>query len=144
MTLPIRRVALILAVLLPALPRGAEAQDVDQVVARFVQAWGARDTGALQSLLASSVHLEVEGQDYLGVPPRQAAASVDRLLRRFDPRRPSVMRHGDLGEADGRGFAELSWSPTAAGTSQPADFVIFLGLRRSEDGWRITELRILR
>lgn len=144
MTLRIGTLVAFLSILLPALPRAGSAQDVDQVVARFVQAWGARDTGALQSILASSVHLEVEGQDYLGVPPRQAAASVDRLLRRFDPRPPSVARRGDLGEADGRGFAELSWSPMAAGSREPASYLIFLGLRRSPDGWRITELRILR
>lgn len=135
---------LALALLLPALPGTASAQDLNQVVARFIQAWSSEDTGALQAILAASVHLEVEGQDYLGVPPRQAAASVDRLFRRFDAEAPSVSRQGDLGEADGRGFAELSWSPTPAGSTEPANHLIFLGLRRSPEGWRITELRILR
>ncbi|HSG47559.1 MAG TPA: hypothetical protein VLA43_07105 [Longimicrobiales bacterium] len=138
-----RLLGVLVLLVLPVLPRTGAAQGVDQVVAGFVRAWSSEDTGALQTILGASVHLEVDGQDYLGVPPRQAAASVDRLFRRFDPRAPSVVRQGDLGEDDGRGFAELSWSPTPPGSAEPVDYLIFLGLRRSPDGWRITELRIL-
>jgi len=138
------RTALLLALALSALPSGLEGQELEALVSRFAGAWGREDTGALQDLLAPSVRLEMEGHEYLGVPPRQAAASVDRLFRGLDPAPPRVTRQGDLGGDGDRGYAELTWSPVAPGSTDPASYLIFLGLRRSPDGWRISELRILR
>lgn len=135
---------LVLALALAAVPSGLAGQGLEGVVSQFASAWGREDTGTLQGLLAPSVRLELDGQEYLGVPPRQAAASVDRLFRGLDPASPRVTRQGDLGAEEDRGFAELSWNPRAPGSAEPASYLIFLGLRRSPDGWRITELRILR
>lgn len=126
------------------LPAALPAQELESVVARFVAAWSREDADALQSLLAPSIRLELDGQEYLGVGPRQAAASVDRLFRALSPAGPVVTRQGGPGGSGDRGFAELSWGPMVAGSTEAASFLIFLGLRRSPDGWRIIELRILR
>lgn len=139
-----RWIVLALVVTVSGTARPLAAQELDQAVARLVRAWGAGDAGALETLLAPSVHLDLDGEEHLGVSPRQVSASLERLFRRFRPREPVVSRSGDLERARDRGFAELSWSPSGAGETGPVTHLLFVGFRRLPEGWRITELRILR
>lgn len=120
------------------------AQSLDEAVGRFVAAWGESDGNGLQRLMAESVRLELEGQEYLGIPPRQAAASLQRYLARFGASAPTVDRSGGTSGDASRGFAELSWSPPDPATGQPSSRAIFVGLRRSGEVWMVAEIRVLR
>ena len=121
----------------------AVAQTLEVVESRFVQAWVDRDAGALQDLLAESVRLQFPDDEYLGVTPRQAGARLGAFLADYPGRRPDRLRGGTVeGRAD-RAFAEFSWVPLAESGSS-GTFVLFVGLRRQGDGWRISEIRILR
>ena len=125
-------------------PDPAAGQDMDRLVAEFTRVWSNQDADALQGILASSVRLDLEGQQYLGVPPRQVSASVGRLFQRLGAAALVVSRSGTLAESHDRGYAEFTWSPSAEDTGTTVRYVIFTSLRRVDGGWHITELRILR
>lgn len=120
------------------------AQALEETVDRFAMAWGAADTPTLQGLMAESVRLELDGQEYLGVPPRQVAASLQRYLSGFEASVPVVDRRGEAGADSGRGFAELRWSPSNPETGQVSSRAIFVGLRRLGEAWVVVEIRVLR
>lgn len=119
-----------------------QGQTLDQAVDRFASAWASEDLSALQGLLAPTVRLDLEGQAYLGVPPRQVAARVERLLDRYDPAAPRLTRRGG-DEESGRGFAEFEWAPRPGGSQDAVPHAIFVAFRPAAEGWRIAELRIL-
>lgn len=139
-----------LAMILMVLPPAAAAQrsgedapgQATATVSAFVAAWGREDLASIEALLAPAVHFVLGGEDRLGVTPRQVSASLEPLFRRFDAVAPQVTRQGDLQDPAGRAFAELRWTPTTSG-AQPSSRLLFLGLRRLPEGWRIHELRIL-
>lgn len=139
-----------LGMILVALPTAGTAQGRGEeapgqatgTVSAFVAAWGREDLASMEALLAPTVHFVLEGEDRLGVTPRQVSASLEPLFRRFDAVPPQITRQGDLRDPSGRAFAELRWAPTTSG-AQPSSRLLFLGLRRLPEGWRIHELRIL-
>ena len=138
---------LVLALLLPVsgpMAKAVEGQALDPAVATIGAAWGSEDSNSLQRLLAPTVRLHVEGQDHLGVPPRQVAATLDRLFRRYRPERPLVQRQRDPSESGDGGFVEFRWSPVTEDTGERIAYVVFVVFRRVDDDWRVAELRVLR
>ena len=122
----------------------AQAQRVATAVDRFQASWGTQDIGALQALMGPAVGLDVEGEAHLGVPPRQVAATLDRLFERYAPSVPEIVRHREPEEGGEGGFAEFRWHPLTAQTSEPIAYVIFVVFRPVGPDLRIAELRILR
>ena len=124
-------------------PAAGVAQSRDAVEAAFVQAWASRDSGALQALLWESIRLQFPENEYLGVTPRQAGARLGGFLQDYPPRRPERLRGGIVEGREDRAYAEFSWVPLAE-SGPSGTFLVFVGLRRQADGWRISEIRILR
>lgn len=129
---------------LVGLPSGAFAQGIGGTVGRLAGAWGQEDVSALQSLMAPTVRLDLEGTAHLGVPPRQVAASLARLFERYQPRDPDLVRHRQPGPEGEGGFAEFRWAPVTRDTGESSTYVIFAAFRLVESDWRIAELRVLR
>lgn len=122
----------------------ARGQALDAAVRSFAAAWGAEDTAALQQLMAPEARLFLDGEEYMGVSPRQVAASLERLFREFRPSPPEVTRSGHVEGSPDRGFGELVWTPAAPGVAGTSRHLLFVALGRRPDGWRVTEIRILR
>lgn len=139
------RWALVLALLV--VPAGLQAQGAASPEAlgdRAARAWTRHDAGALGALLASDgITLRLEGQGHSGVSARQAQASLASFLSRHEPGEARVRRAAALGGDPPRGLVELEWITAPRGTREPVRYVIFLGLTRVGDRWRVVEIRVL-
>jgi len=122
--------------------QGAESPEaLGDLAAR---AWTRQDAGALGALLApDGLTLRLEGQGHSGVSARQARASLASFLDRHEPGEARVRRAAALGGDPPRGMVELEWTTAPRGTREPVRFVIFLGLTRVGDRWRVVEIRVL-
>ncbi|MEJ2540536.1 MAG: hypothetical protein P8188_11280 [Gemmatimonadota bacterium] len=125
-------------------PESIRAQQVGSTASRFVSAWAREDVGGLQSLMTSVVRLDVEGAGHLGVPPRQAAATLARLFDRYVPAEPETVRLRDGDGAGEGGFAEFRWVPVTVDTGETVPYVIFVAFRPVGPDLLIAELRVLR
>lgn len=123
----------------PAAGQGAEA-----AVRSFAGAWGTENAVALQRLMAPEATFFLDGEEHTGVSPRQVVASLERLFRRFEPSVPRIDRSGNVQGSPDRGFGELTWAPAAPGAEGTSRHLLFVALDRMPDGWRVTEIRILR
>lgn len=119
-------------------------QGVSTAAGRFRVSWAGEDAGTLQGMMAPAVRLDVDGEAYLGVPPRQAAATLSRLFDRYAPAEPEMVRQRDPGTGGEGGFAEFRWRPLTAQTAEPTPYVIFVVFRSVGSELRIAELRVLR
>lgn len=128
------------------LAAGAPAlgQSVSAAAGRFQASWAREDAGTIGEMMAPAVRLDVEGEAHLGVPPRQAAATLSRLFDRYAPAALEIVRHREPEDGRGRGFAEFRWSPLTAQTAEPSPYVIFVVFRSEGPELRIAELRVLR
>lgn len=133
--------ALILFCLTPGPVRG---QGLATLAESFQNAWAGEDVGSLQGMMGPAVGLDVEGEAHLGVPPRQAAATLDRLFDRYAPAPPEIVRHREGEEEGSGGFAEFRWRPLTRDTAEPVPYVIFVSFRPVGSELRIAELRVLR
>lgn len=141
-----RRRSLGLVVLLLVLAAGrASAQDLDQVLDRFAASWAKGDAGRIAQLVSrSGISIDIDGTPIGPLSQRQAAALLRRI---FDDRETVVIRAGMaqvVGGAPPRAFGEVAWSVRSRGTTIPERATVFLALVREKDGWRITQIRILR
>ena len=50
----------------------------------------------------------------------------------------------EIGGSPTRAFGEITWTAKARGTTIPERATVFVAFVRDEDGWRITEIRLLR
>lgn len=123
---------------------GVQGQGVASVAERFQSSWASQDVGALQGMMSPAVGLDVEGEAHLGVPPRQAAATLDRLFDRYAPGSPEMIRLREPQDGGEGGFAEFRWRPLTAHTAEPVGYVIFVVFRPVGSELRIAELRVLR
>ena len=119
-------------------------QGVSTAAGRFQMSWAGEDAGTLQGMMAPAVRLDVDGEAYLGVPPRQAAATLSRLFDRYAPAEPEMVRQREPQAGGEGGFAEFRWRPLTAQTAEPTPYVIFVVFRSVGSELRIAELRVLR
>lgn len=143
-TLSFIRLFAAIMVLSSALPSPARGQGLATLAERFQSSWAGEDVGSLQGLMGPAVGLDVEGEAHLGVPPRQAAATLDRLFDRYAPASLEMVRHREPEAAGSGGFAEFRWRPLTRDTAEPVPYVIFVSFRSVGSELRIAELRVLR
>ena len=121
-----------------------QGQGVATVADRFQASWAQEEVDVLQAMMSPAVGLDVDGEARLGVPPRQAAATLDRLFDRFAPASPEMVRRREPDDGGQGGFAEFRWRPLTAHTAEPVAYVIFVVFRPVGSELRISELRVLR
>jgi hypothetical protein len=140
----LRRLVLCALVAAAAMPRPLHAQELEQITQRMAAAWGRGDAGAITGLAArSGISVDVDGSGGGPVSPRQAAAMLRRI---FDERQTVDVRTGNtriVGGSPPRGFGEFVWSARARGTSIPERRTVFIAFVREDEGWRITQIRLM-
>jgi hypothetical protein len=140
------RAALLALVALAAIGAGpAAGQDLNQALGRVASAWHRGDAAAITRLAASSgISIDVDGRSVGPLAPRQAAA----VLRRVFEDRESVNARGNMTRSVGgspqRAFGEIAWTTRARGTTIPERATLFVAFVREDEGWRITEIRLIR
>jgi hypothetical protein len=122
-----------------------EAQELGQVIDRLMIFWTKGDATAISSLVArTGISLDVDGGPIGPLSARQTAA----VLRRVFDDRETVALHASLtqivGGAPARAFGELTWFVRARGTTIPEHATVFVALVLERDGWRVTQIRLLR
>lgn len=118
-----------------------ELRSVAEAVAR---AWQQGDVDRIAGHLApDGVGLHTPDRSHPSLSERLTRAALDDLHAGLGKGPVRVLRLRLLGGSPVRGFAELAWSPRAAGTSEAVHLTVFLGLRRAENGWAIVEIRVL-
>jgi hypothetical protein len=126
---------------------GVDAQVADTpagVAGAVARAWGSGRVDALEALFAPrGLTLRLEGVGHVGVGSRQARASIEAFLGRYEPGRVAVRRAEVLGGDPPRAMAELEWEALPRGTREAIEYVIFLGLERIDGRWVVVEIRTL-
>lgn len=142
----VRRIVFVaLALLLVAGSRPAAAQELRPLLERVANALQRGDVGGIAALAANAgMSLDVDGRNVGPLGQRQTAAVLRRL---FEDREAVTTRVSTIREVGGdpaRAFGEITWSTRARGTTIPERATVFVALVREENGWRVTEIRLLR
>jgi hypothetical protein len=141
-----RRALPLLFLLLIASAGSARAQEpeLERVLDRLADFWARGNAQGVATLVAEAgLSLEIDGAAIGPLHRRQAAALLRRI---FDDRQTVSVRTAMaqvVGGRPRRAFGELAWVTRARGTTVPEPRVVFLALVHEEDGWRITQIRLL-
>lgn len=135
--------ALIAAVAL--VPDGLYGQSPEQVATRFATAWQGERGGVIEGLLApAGARLNLEGHGYGGVAPRRILAALGSYWEDWASSSVRVARVSQMAEEPNRAYGELVWHGSSEVTGEAFEATIFLGLIRTDGGWRVDELRTMR
>lgn len=135
----------LIASTLGAPPDGLEGQSPEQVASRFAAAWQSEREGAIERLLApGGARLSLEGDGYGGVAPRRILAALGSYWQDWATSSVEVARVSQMDEEPNRAYGELVWRGASEVTGETFEATIFLGLVRTDGGWRVDELRTIR
>jgi hypothetical protein len=138
----IRGFALSVGVLAFAAP--VTGQPLEPTTRRLAQAWQRGDHGSIGSLaVRSGLSLDVDGQKVGPLQARQAAMALRRVFEQRETVSASIGRAREVEGDPRRAFVEIAWVTKARGTTIPEKAQVFLGLVLTNDGWRITEIRLI-
>ena len=137
--------ALALAASMVMAPVSLAAQTPEQVASRFAAAWQSERQGAIEGLLApNGARLNLEGDGYGGVAPRRILAALASYWEDWASSSVQVARVSQMEEEPDRAYGELMWQGSSEVTGEAFEATIFLGLIRTDGGWRVDELRTMR
>jgi hypothetical protein len=139
------RPLLLVLTLLAAVSTSASAQNLDSALQRVASAWQRGEVGAITGMAArGGMTINVDGGSVGPLGSRQAAAALRRVLddRLSVSARPTMSR--TLGGQPARAFGEITWTARARGTTMPERATLFVAFVQEGDGWRITEIRLMR
>jgi hypothetical protein len=140
---------LLLLALSLSLPAAGAAQGVpvplDQFIREVAYLWGGGEARALAELIPEDAQVMLDtGSGMEVVQARHAAAALRAL---FSEQRSVSVRPARItisAAQPPRGFGELTWSFRSRGASAPQTSSVFVGAVWRDDGWKITELRLMR
>lgn len=122
---------------------GPQTGPRDQAEA-FARAWVERDGGALRGAMATGgILLHLPGEEHALLRPRQAEAALMTFLERYAPGRTELTRLSPAGEDQDQAFAEIMWETGSTGITEPVIFTLFLAYSLGDEGWTVTEIRVL-
>lgn len=125
--------------------RPAAAQELQPVLERVASALRRGDVGGISALSArAGVSLDVDGRSVGPLGKRQTTAVLRRLFEDRESVAANVNTIREVGGEPNRAFGEITWSTRARGTTIPERATVFVALVREENGWRVTEIRLLR
>lgn len=124
----------------------AEAQteaQLQRVLERLAAAWAEGDAAAVVQLaVRAGLTLDLTGQAVGPLAPRQATAVLRNMLEQRET--VEIETSGRiLGGAPQRASGELNWLSRARGTTIAERSTVFLEMVHEEDGWRVTQIRLL-
>ncbi len=138
--------ALVAALVLAASPAALSAQDpIGPMLHRFSTLWQRGDAAALAEYGASAgIELEIEGEPIGLITGRKLSAALRGVFANQETVSVIPGMSERVAGVDDRAFAELRWMLRPAGAVAPERHTVFLGLVRERDGWRVSQIRILR
>ncbi len=126
-------------------PVQGSAQSPDQVASRFASAWHREQPAGVRELFsADGVRLNLESEGYGGVATRRVLAALESYWGDWVSTSVEVRRVSQMAEEPDRAYGELAWHGSSEVTGEAFEATIFLGLTRTDAGWRIDELRTIR
>ena len=136
--------SIFLALVLWAAHVPLEAQNVEGVIDRLTGLWARGDASGIAAMAArQGLTLDLDGRSVGPLASRQASAMLRQL---FDERETLSVRMKTpqvVGGTPARGFAEISWTLRARGTTLPDRISVFVALVLEDERWRITEIRLV-
>ncbi len=118
---------------------------LDRAMSRLVRQWAEGNAAGLAALASDDgLSIELDGRPLGPLHARQAAAALRRL---FDQRETISIYPGMSGQVAGdanSAFVEFDWLVRMSGTTIPEHVTVFLALKREDNRWRVTEIRVLR
>lgn len=133
------------AAMLFALAAPASSQNIDAALQRVASAWQRGQVGTITGMSSrNGMMINVDGGSVGPLGARQAAAALRRVFedRESVSARPTMSR--SLGGDPARAFGEITWTTRARGTTIPESATLFVAFVQEGDGWRITEIRLMR
>ena len=135
----------VVALMLAGAPGSLLGQSPEQVASRFASAWQGERPRAIEGLLApDGARLNLESDGYGGVAPRRILAALESYWEDWASSSVEVARVSQMDEEPNRAYGELVWQGSSEVTGESFEATIFLGLVRTDDGWRVDELRTMR
>jgi hypothetical protein len=123
---------------LPATEARAQ-RTLGEAVERARSAWLSHDTGVLAASW-DSLTLGLPGIQEVTVGSGQAARLLNRYLQPAMERAFEIRNTRTTGEE--QGYAEAKRRYVVRGTSDEASEMVYLGFRRTDGRWRLTEIRV--
>lgn len=120
--------------------------ELGQTIARVGSAWADGDAAgiaALSSIDGIAFDLDLEEESVAPVAESRAAAMLRRLLRKHRTLDVEFEMVEVVGGDPARGFGTLTWNFRTEGTTATRSRIIFLAAIEQDDGWRLTEIRLL-
>ncbi len=117
-----------------------------QITARVGNAWSEGDAAAIAALSSAegiAFDLDLEDESVAPVAEPRAAAMLRRLLRKHRTLDVEFEMVQVVGGEPARGFGTLTWNFRTEGTTATRSRIIFLAAIEQDDGWRLTEIRLL-
>jgi hypothetical protein len=146
-----RRLALLLGTLALSLlgPGRASAQRVagaplEGFIKEVAYLWSGGDARALAELMPSEAQVLLDtGRGTEAVETRHAAAALRELFAGRESVSVRAVRVTVAGSRPPRGFGELAWSFRSRGAPGSQTGSVYVGVIWSDEGWRISELRLM-
>ncbi|MEJ2216677.1 MAG: hypothetical protein P8099_08675 [Gemmatimonadota bacterium] len=141
------RLAVAFLLLAVVATNAAAQQDstLDRAMTRLVRQWAAGNAAGLAALAsADGLSIELDGQPTGPLHARQAAAALRRLFEQRETMSISPGMSGPVAGDANSAFVEFDWIVRIRGTTIPEHVTVFVALKREDDNWRVTEIRVLR
>lgn len=139
--------ALLLSLLLtvPAAAQRTAAAPLDSFIKEVAYLWSGSDARGLAELMPAEAHVLLDtGGGMETVEARHAAAALRALFAERQSLSVRPARITVAGSRPARGFGLLTWSFRSRGSPSPESGSVYVGAVWSDEGWRITELRLMR
>lgn len=129
----------------PAPAQRATPAPLDAFIREVAYLWSGSDARALAELMPESAELILDtGAGMEAVQPRHAAAALRALFAGRQSVSVRPVRITMAGSRPPQGFGELTWSFRSRGSPTAQNTSVYIGVAWTEEGWRITELRLMR
>jgi hypothetical protein len=140
---------LIVAIAFSGQPAAAQNTDPGDVpleafVQQVVRLWSSADVAALVELIPADNRLVLDtGSGIENANSRHAAAALRALFAQSETVGARAVRVTVASTFPVRGFGELAWTFRARGAPGEQSRSVYVAAAWQDDGWRITELRLM-
>lgn len=138
-------VSLALAAVMAAPVSAQEEPDLDGLLDTLATLWARGDAARLAEFSADSgLELEVHGETLGVLAGRRVTAALRRVFANQETVSVVASMTSRVTGAEDRAFGELRWELRPDGTTLPEHNTVFVGLVREHDGWKVSQIRILK
>jgi hypothetical protein len=121
------------------------AAPLDSFIKEVAYLWSGSDARGLAELMPEEAQVLLDtGGGMETVEARHAAAALRELFAERQSLSVRPARITVSGTRPARGFGLLTWSFRSRGSPSPESGSVYVGAVWSEEGWRISELRLMR